>query len=724
MLFLVLLGAAVHSQTVTLAPAVLTSPGENISVPLNVTGFTGIGAITFYIQFDPAVMDFNGITLPSGSPGGFLPPTVTGNVINIVGTWSTFVTFGNAAGDGKLMDLKFFYKGMTTSPLNFLHANPTNCEVTQGLTVIYPTYTNGSVSMNTGLAQKANLVPATAATGGNVTIPLEYTSLPSVAAITQKVHYDPTKLTFVSVTGIGTLLSGMNYNSNASTGVITITWTNTNSGGANVNANSNKFLLNFVYIGSTVTNVDFIGGCLISTPTPVTNVPISYSGGTVSLAAPTATAVLGSITTAVQGIDFEVPVTLTGFPDGPSGGTQAFTLTIPYDSPRLSFIGIASPVPSGLFASQASGTLTITWSDPTAPIINGIFFKLKFKYNGIGQANVSFGNSCVFNTYNSGVVGTVQVAYTNATVTPALAPSNATLGYVTGVSGSAVEIPISFSGLPLSMGAADIRVSYDFTKLSYIDAINTKPGTVINLDLPNHRIYITWSNPAGADINGEFLKLRFDYSNGGGCGAAVSFNDGCLLTGIVDPTPPITVQTVPANWIQGGIDLLFKISGILTYDAPSSAPLDGVTIQIKNGAEPIPPAIAPLPATLYTATTDANGYYEVFVPNGSYYIYASTTKAWDGVDGSDVTNIRRYIALLSSTLNSPLRLRSADVSQSGTIDGTDVTAIRRRIALLTPNPSFKAPDWIFQNPNVLINCANLPNQNFTGLCSGDVNGSY
>ncbi len=716
MLFLVLLGAFAQSQTVSLAPAVITSPGEDVMVPMNVTGFTGIGAITFYVRFNPDIITYIGTyNLANPAPGGmWLKDLINDSTISLVFTAnSSFVTFPN----GKLLDLKFNYKGMTASPLNFVG----DCEVTQGLTLIFPTYTNGSVDMNKGLAQKATLANATAATGGNVTIPLEYTALPNVGSLTQKIHFDPTKLSFVNLIGIGDLASGTNYNVDNSAGIITISWFTVALGGKNINYNVapfSKFLLNFVYIGNTDAYIDFVGGSLITTPVPATNIALSYFGDTVSLAATTANAVLGSVATAVQGNDFEVPLNLSGFD---VGTTQAFTLTIPFDSPRLTFLGVKAPAPSGLVVSQATGTVTLAWSNASGPDINGTFLTLKFKYNGIGTAHVNFGNSCVFNTYNAGIVGTVQVAYTSSTITPTLAPANATIGFVPDTPGLPVEVPVSFSGLPLTMGAADVVISYDESKLTFVDAIDTKSGTNVQSDPANHKVSIIWTNPAGADINGEFLKLRFNYISGT-CGATVSFIDGCQLTEFVPPATPI----VPANWIDGGIDLKYKISGTLTYDAPSSVPLPGATIQIKSGPEPVPPAIAPVPEVLYTTTTDAAGHYEIYVPNGTYYIYATDTAAWKGVDLSDVTNIRRYIALLTSTLNSPLRLRSADVSMDGiaNIDLTDVTAVRRRIALLTPNPSFKAADWTYENPMVVVDCAEAPDKNFTGLCSGDVTGSY
>ena len=251
MLFLLLFGAASFSQTASLA-TVTASPGQNLPVALNVTGFTGIGSITFNIQFDPTVMTFTGITSPALT--GFVVG-VTGNTINIVGSWSPYVTVGGA-GSGKLFDMNFTYNGMTTSPLNFLGT----CQVTQGITTIYPTYTNGSVSMAV-VPQTATLVGTTASTGGNAPVIIKYAGMPGgIGSITQMIHYDPTKLNFISVTGVGTLASGLNYNANISTGLITITWTNV--GGTNINWPSNEFILNFVYIGSTVTNVDFVGGCL------------------------------------------------------------------------------------------------------------------------------------------------------------------------------------------------------------------------------------------------------------------------------------------------------------------------------------------------------------------------------------------------------------------------------------------------------------------------------
>jgi hypothetical protein len=397
---------------------------------------------------------------------------------------------------------------------------------------------------------EARIIPATAFTGGVVSVPIEYRNFAgSVSSITQKIHYDPSKLNFVSLTGFGNLASGTNYSANTGTGIITITWTSIGGKEINTLTTSSKFLLNFVYTGSIATNVDFVGGCLISSPAPVTNIPVTYFGGNISPAAPTATAVLGSVTGVLQDSDYEIPLILSGFPGGTIGGTQAFNLTILFDEPRLSFMGISSPAPVGLSVNHPSnGVVMLAWSNPAGPDINGTFLKLKFKYNGIGTADVAFGNGCVFNTYNAGVTGTVQVAYTDATLVPALATANTTIALLDGITnGANVMIPVNFAGLPPNAGAVDMAIHYDGSKLVYLGVQNNIFGAVVGQNAATHMINIDWIASPGVNINGKFIDLLFQYIGGGG-GTTINFMDGCS----VFSSSLIAIQT---NWNSGGVNL-------------------------------------------------------------------------------------------------------------------------------------------------------------------------
>ena len=265
MLMLLIFGSVSFSQTAKLKN-VPASPGESVLDSLMVTGFTNIGSITFNIRYKPSVMTFNGITPVSG-----FMANATDSTIHIVYTAPT-PPGTHTFPDGLLVKLNFTYLGMTSSPLNFLGS----CEVTQGLSVIHPVYTNGSVYPYTLNSTKATIVSATAATGGNVPVVIKYDNFGNnVGAITQKIHYDPTKLTFINVTSSGTLGGAT---ASAVGGVVSIAWTNT--GGTSINWPTNTLVLNFQYIGSTVTNLEFYPGCIISTNGGA-NIPVSYFNGVV-----------------------------------------------------------------------------------------------------------------------------------------------------------------------------------------------------------------------------------------------------------------------------------------------------------------------------------------------------------------------------------------------------------------------------------------------------------
>ena len=189
------------------------------------------------------------------------------------------------------------------------------------------------------------------------------------------------------------------------------------------------------------------------------------------------------------------------------------------------------------------------------------------------------------------------------------------------------------------------------------------------------------------------------------------------------------VATLITNKVK--ITLGFKVSGYLTYDnqATNNFILSGVTVYIKDGPEPVPPAVTPLPNILATTTTDANGYYEFYIVNGNYYLYASSTAPWAGVSAdnslsSDLTQLKRYIGTVQpNTVNDAIRVKASDINQDGNVNNLDVTPLQRRVAGQLPNPNYKAPDWFFENPNIYVNNANVL-QNFLGICSGEVNGTY
>jgi len=724
MLFLLLIGAASYGLPATATLGTSSAfPGDNVQIPLNVTNFNSIGSITFFISYDSTKLSYiNTTDINSLVPG--LMVNATGTSINIV--WTKSSPYPSVSG--LLLNLNFKYKGMSETPLNFLGS----CEVITmpGFVPLSVAYTNGAVSLSSGNGTQPTvvLVGGPAATGDFVPVQIQFApSGPQftndIGALTQKIHYDPTKLTFVNVTSnLGSSFSSVPPTYWAANGVVTIAWT-CNPGskptGLPINYPANQLVVNFIYTSTSSASLEFYSGCEItkidgSNVQAIYQFPTSvYHNGTYA-----GNASFGTPSIPVQqGSEFQLPLNLTGF-TAPNL-TAAFTLNIPFDNGKLTYIGLVS-TPAGVTVNLTGSTIQIVYVNTYVPPINGEFLKFRFIYNGVGTANVGFGPGCLFNKLDG---TTIQTKYTSTTITPLASGVNAYIGdRKQGAYPDIVDVPVYFTGLSSTMmGAATLYIGYDRNQMDYIGIENNLPGTVANLS--GSQIIIAWNGTSATNIDSTtlypFLNLKFQLKAGvSHCTACnVTFKDGCELSNW-------SHSIVPANWNNGGVNIKFKLSGTLTYDIPSSDALDGVTIYVKDGAEPVPPAVGPIPTTLYSATTNAAGYFEIYVPNGSYYLYAATTKIWLGPDGADVTQIRRYIAGSLSSVNSPIRLLSADVTQDGSIDGADVIALRRQIAHNTPNPNYKAPDWIFQNPSVVVSCGDLPNKNFTGLLSGDVDGSY
>jgi hypothetical protein len=718
MILLLIFGSVSFGQaTASLAPPITASPGEVVVAPLMVTNFNSVGAITFQIDFETSMLSFTSIT-PVLQPGNF-NAHMSGSSLIITYTasppsWLTIT--------GKLLDINFIYTGPGTTPLNFI---PSGCEVVTGGMINIPVaYTNGSVSQDLTITTKATLVGGTAITGGPIAVQLRYENfLLNAGAITQMIHYDVSKMDFVSAVGQGTLAGVIG---SASGGEITLAWTNV--AGADINWTSgsptNKILLNFVYTGSTTTNLEFYPGCIITTTTP-TNIKVSYYNGSVSPGSQVANATLGSITGAQQGQDYEIPLTLSGFDALGANTAGAITLNIPYDSPRLSFIN-ASSNPHGATVDASGSVISIVWTNPGSPaLIDGDFLKLNFKYNGIGVANLNFGAGCLFTT-NTG--NPIQVGYTNGTITPS-ANQDAYIGMPTGANGTDIAVPVYFKNMPSDVGAITLYIAFDDSKLTYHPVTDFPPVGSAIFSITGNVITIAWTSttPWSAINTNTFCNLNF-HINGGGP-APIIFEDGCEIANNAMPTPDI----IPTNWHNGGVNMAYMVSGFLTYNNVSNSPLVGFTVYLQDGPQPIPPAIVPIPANIASTTTDGNGYFEMSVPNGTYYLYASTTTPWNtsAVNSGDVIQLRLYIANQPNTILYPvtppppwlLRQLAANINWDGSINSGDVIALRLRIAN-QPSPNYIAPDWLFQNPVVIVNSANMINQNFMGILSGDVNGSY
>lgn len=153
------------------------------------------------------------------------------------------------------------------------------------------------------------------------------------------------------------------------------------------------------------------------------------------------------------------------------------------------------------------------------------------------------------------------------------------------------------------------------------------------------------------------------------------------------------------------------ISGKLTYDNTASTPLSCCTIYLKTNT-----------GVLVDSTeTDLNGDYSFScVPDGSYIIAASTTKAAGSINSIDALQVLKHFVGVSTLTGLPFI--AGDVNDNGFINSADALLIAKRYTELIT--TFIIGDWVFEEPTVAVCGNNQYTVDFKGLCAGDVNRSY
>ncbi len=196
--------------------------------------------------------------------------------------------------------------------------------------------------------------------------------------------------------------------------------------------------------------------------------------------------------------------------------------------------------------------------------------------------------------------------------------------------------------------------------------------------------------------------------------AGISFDEALMNGGQYYQS---TTAIEPVKYIDPSIfdnDLflnkLSTVFGNITYANASNTPLSEITAKLMDGV-----------VEVALGVSMANGdYYISSIDDGSYTLENETTKAWGGLNGLDVILTKRFIANLWSF--SPLQMIAADVNEGGVPDGLDIIMMKRKLGSLS-TPAWNAPDYVFEPQSVTV-VSGIGNNDYQGLCSGDVNGSY
>ncbi|RLD88596.1 MAG: hypothetical protein DRJ09_08105, partial [Bacteroidetes bacterium] len=389
-LIVVLLIAAqgVMAQTVQIAS--VTQPPGDISVQVDMLGFTGsngsVAAITYKIGYNPDLLDFDGIT--NTQLAGGWTANASGNYIYIVYTSSP--NGGAGVGydiNGKAFDLQLHYKGGFTGDLAF---ETSVCEVSNSSLAIIPaTYIDGSVTQSTAVGT-VSMTTVTDTIGNTVNMPvtMQGAGFTNVSSFTFVVQYDDTELSYSGVTG--SVVTGLTANTN--NGVLTIEWTGT---AADFSSATHLFDIEFVYNWGDA-DVQFAPGCEVD-DAGLNALAVDYTDGLINSVSSTRSLTIQNVaaTTDTIATPVNVPVVAAGFTGDLVG---AITLKFSYDDSKLTYTGYAAQQLSGWTVnSTTAGMVTFQWSSTTGvALTDNNLITLNFNYATIGGlANVSFAGGTI-----------------------------------------------------------------------------------------------------------------------------------------------------------------------------------------------------------------------------------------------------------------------------------------------------------------------------------------
>ncbi|MBZ0244179.1 MAG: hypothetical protein K8F24_13245, partial [Bacteroidales bacterium] len=202
----------------------------------------------------------------------------------------------------------------------------------------------------------------------------------------------------------------------------------------------------------------------------------------------------------------------------------------------------------------------------------------------------------------------------------------------------------------------------------------------------------------------------------------INWTDGTeVVSGVADfsYTMPIGDATLTANYSP-----VYSISGKVKYANTTG----GVRPINTNGSSTTQVILFESDGTteITRVNTDINGDYSFEgLAAGDYVVSAETDKPWGGnaaITLVDYAYTKAYVDNGFPLIG--LSFNAADINQSKTITLVDYAIIRHYVDTGTKLSPWIAPDWIFQEQEVIISNEDWINFDIKGICSGDVNASY
>lgn len=436
-------------------------------------------------------------------------------------------------------------------------------------------------------AQNVTLsLPDTTVTLGaaSLSLPLSVQNFNNIGAVSIKINYDPSVLTYQGIANLAH--PNITANANAITGVIAIGWFSSD-GQTSLNIPNGGKLLDLVFDYSSGTSpLTFIQAESEINNINGTQLPVTYNDGLVTSNVKISLAHIK----ASPGDTIVMPMTALNLVN-----VGSISIKIQYNDAVIEFLGIENDAVGFQSVNASGGTLALGWfSNNNIPfnLVEGKMADLVFKYidNSTNVDFFLFGSETEITDINN---NPLAVNYVNGSVAK---DRRVSLPDVRGNVGSEVVFPLGVKNM--SIGSASFEITYDPAVLTFVELRNNVgEGGSANV-ISSGRLRIGFFDSSPNFSTGNLFDLVFTYAGGtsdltfdqanseftdevGGVYIGFDYFDGSISPNLAPVFNPVADQTVA----EGDL-LTFTVSAgdaddtDLTYTAaglPAGADFTGQT---------------------------------------------------------------------------------------------------------------------------------------------------
>jgi Cohesin domain len=372
----------------------------SIVIPVTTQNFTQFLAWQGSVNWDNSKLNFAGVSAPIAQLTGMqFNASVAGSTGRLSFLWvDNNLTPQSIANNAVLFSITFnVVSGASGSTSIIFSNNPTSLLLSDAATLpASATYSKGLITFPTQVIPPEFMIgPAFNVVSSTLVIPVRCKNFLQLLAWQGSINWDNTKLTYVSVSGLATPLSGMLFNASVSsnTGRISFAWTESTLTPQSIADSSILFNITFNVVNGATGSTDIV---FSSTPTPLLVSDanstamnnVVYTKGTVyfpGAVIPPEFIIGSSFNVSTSAL--VIPVTAKNFIQ-----LLGWQGSITWDNTRLGFVSVSTPIAqlSGMLfnatVSGNTGRLAFLWTDnnlvPQTISDNTVLFTLNFNVAG------------------------------------------------------------------------------------------------------------------------------------------------------------------------------------------------------------------------------------------------------------------------------------------------------------------------------------------------------